>query len=614
MARIAIIDFEQCDPGSTNYACIRSCPLVNDKKKPKPNVIKVRPGTAKPIISQRLCIQCGICVNACFRRAIRMVNLPAPVEGETTIHLYGENAFRLYSLPQLRKNTVVGLLGPNGIGKTTIINILSGNLIPNAGKIEKEVDRLETAVEMVRVPGMREYLRSLYDGTLKIAIKAQVLEKLQHLKGTLKEEIAKLDSRNALDRVVEDLQLTNLLHRRPKELSGGELQRFALARVFVQDADVYLFDEPVTYLDIKQRLHLARLIGSITAQGKYCLVVDHDLAALDYMLDLSHVIFGEPHALGIVSSQTSQTKAINSFLLGRLKAENVTFRSKAITFRRTAREREWNREIRLFYEYPQIEGQLGDFHFHIEPGEVFKGEVLCILGENGLGKTTFANIISGITKVPNVRGRLQTKISYKPQHLSRRFEGTVSEFLTTYAGGKYILTKELKIALLKPLGIWHLIERPLTELSGGELQRTFLAGCLARDAEVYIVDEASAFLDVEERLKATRIIRYWAQRNNASIVAIEHDIQIADAIADRLMLFFGDPGTQGRATTPLGKRDGMNHFLKSLDITFRRDEETGRARINKKDSRLDRDQRKLNEYYYTPKTVVLTPETHQADI
>lgn len=538
-----------------------------------------------------------------------MVNLPTPAEGEAPVHSYGENSFRLFGLPQLRKGSVIGLLGPNGIGKTTIINVLSGHLIPNTGKLDEDDDKLERALEMVRVPGMREYLRSLHSGTLQVAIKEQVLEKLQQLKGDLRTELARLDTRGALSQVVEDLTLTNLLQRRPKELSGGELQRFALARVFVQDADVYLFDEPLTYLDVKQRLHLARLIRSFAANERYCLVVDHDLAVLDYMVDLCHVVYGESHALGLVSSQSSQTKAINAFLLGRLKADNVTFRSKAITFRRTAREREWKREIRPFYDYRTIEGNLGDFKFEIEEGEVFKGEVLCILGENGLGKTTFANIISGITKVPDVKSRLQTRISFKPQHLSRRFEGTVGEFLNTYAGGRYVLTKKFKISLLKPLGIWHLIERPLSELSGGELQRTFLAGCLSRDAEVYIIDEASAFLDVEERLKATRVIRHWAQSNNAGIVAIEHDIQIADAIADRLMLFFGEPGVYGKATRPLGKQDGMNTFLKSLDITFRRDEETGRARINKKGSRLDREQRRINEYYYTPKVTSLVPET-----
>jgi len=535
-----------------------------------------------------------------------MVNLPGPVEGETPVHSYGENSFRLFGLPQLRKGSVVGLIGPNGIGKTTVINILSGNLIPNTGTID-DSNGCERAVETIKVPGMREYLRSVYDRNLRVAFKEQVLEKLQHLKGTLKMNLTRLDNRGITDEVAEDLTLSSLLHRKPRDLSGGELQRFALARVLVQDADVYLFDEPVTFLDIKQRLHLARLIQSLVAKGKYCLAVDHDLAVLDYMVDLCHVVYGETHALGIVSSQTSQTKAINSFLLGRLKAENVTFRSKAITFRRTAREREWSREIRLFYEYPLIEGRIGDFKFKIEKGEVFKGEVLTILGENGLGKTTFANIISGLTKLPETKGRLQAKVSYKPQHLSRRFDGSVGEFLTTYANDRYVLTKEFKVSLLKPLGIWHLIKRPLNELSGGELQRAFLAGCLSRDAEVYVIDEASAFLDVEERLKATRVIRYWAQKNHA-VIAIEHDIQIADAISDRLMLFFGEPGISGRATSPLGKRDGMNQFLKSLDITFRRDEETGRARINKKDSRLDRDQRRLNEYYYAPGLSSLQPQ------
>jgi ATP-binding cassette subfamily E protein 1 len=528
-----------------------------------------------------------------------MVNLPAAAEDDIPVHSYGENSFRLYGLPQLRKGSVIGLLGPNGIGKTTIINILSGNLVPNIGIADETSEDLDRVLESVRVPGMREYLRLVNEGNLRVAFKEQVLEKLQHLDGHLRSEIAKLDQRDAFAEVIGDLSLNNLLDRKPSQLSGGELQRFALARVFVQDADVYLFDEPVTFLDIKQRLHLARLIQSLTAQGKFCLVVDHDLAVLDYLVDLCHVVYGESHALGIVSSQTSQTKAINSFLLGRLKSENVIFRSKAITFRRTAREREWSREIRRFFEYPPLQGQLGEFKFEIDAGEVFKGEVLTILGENGLGKTTFANIISGMTKLPEIKGRLQAKVSYKPQHLSRRFEGTVGEFLTTYTGGRYVLTKKYKMALFKPLGIWHLIERPISELSGGELQRTFLAGCLAREADVYIIDEASAFLDVEERLKATRVIRHWAQRNN-SVIAIEHDIQIADAIADRLVLFFGNPAVHGRATAPLTKRDGMNTFLKSLDITFRRDEETGRARINKKDSRLDREQRRIDEYYYTP--------------
>ncbi len=600
MARIVILDFDRCDPSSTNYACIRSCPLVNDKKNPKPNVIKVRAGTGKPVINQRLCIQCGICVNACFRRAIRMVNLPAPAEDESPMHSYGENAFRLYGLPQFRKNSVVGLLGPNGIGKTTIINILSGKIIPNIGDVDSKID-VERALESVRVPGMREYLRFLYNSELKVAIKEQVLDTLQKKKSTIKEELNQKDNKGNIDEVIENLSLSKLLQRTPNQLSGGELQRFALARVFVQDSDVYLFDEPVTYLDIKQRLHLATLIRSLAMEGKYCLVVDHDLAVLDYMLDLCHVVYGETHALGIVSSQTNETKAINSFLLGRLKSENVTFRSKKITFRRTAREREWSRERRLFYEYPFIKGQIERFHYEIDSGEVFKGEVLTILGENGLGKTTFANIISGISKNAKTEGRLQAKVSYKPQRLSRRFEGTVGEFLNTYAGGRYVLTKKNKITLFKPLGIWHLIERPIAELSGGELQRTFLAGCLCREAEVYIIDEASAFLDVEERLKATRVIRYWAQRNHA-VIAIEHDIQIADAIADRLVLFFGEPGFKGDATQPLSKHEGMNRFLKSMDITFRRDEETGRARINKKDSRLDREQREINEYYYEPQS------------
>jgi ATP-binding cassette subfamily E protein 1 len=121
---------------------------------------------------------------------------------------------------------------------------------------------------------------------------------------------------------------------------------------------------------------------------------------------------------------------------------------------------------------------------------------------------------------------------------------------------------------------------------------------LGKKADLYIIDEGSAFLDVEERLNATRVIRHNVSKNNAACIAIEHDIQIAEALSDRIMLFEGDPGRNGKTIGPLSKRDGLNRFLKRIDVTFRRDPETGRARLNKKDSQLDRRQREIEAYYH----------------
>ena len=145
--------------------------------------------------------------------------------------------------------------------------------------------------------------------------------------------------------------------------------------------------------------------------------------------------------------------------------------------------------------------------------------------------------------------------------------------------------------LYRPLGINKLLSRSISDLSGGELQRAYICACLAKLADLYILDEPSAYLDVEERIQIGRIIRTIAKRNAAVAICIEHDIQIADTLIDRLLLFTGNPGTLGKTVGPLNKREGMNLFLKTIDVTFRRDPKTGRARLNKPGSQLDKVQR-----------------------
>jgi len=81
-------------------------------------------------------------------------------------------------------------------------------------------------------------------------------------------------------------------------------------------------------------------------------------------------------------------------------------------------------------------------------------------------------------------------------------------------------------------------------------------------------------------------------------VVVEHDVMVADAIADRILLFTGEPGKYGKASEPMGLRKAFNNFLRGLDVTFRRDPHTGRARVNKPGSYLDRAQKAAGEYYY----------------
>jgi ATP-binding cassette subfamily E protein 1 len=126
----------------------------------------------------------------------------------------------------------------------------------------------------------------------------------------------------------------------------------------------------------------------------------------------------------------------------------------------------------------------------------------------------------------------------------------------------------------------------------------WILGTVFREAELFLLDEPSAFVDVEDRLELAGILRNLIEKQGTGAIVVDHDVQFIDAIADRLLVFAGKPGKTGIVSAPMQKREGMNILLQKLGITYRRDLATGRPRINKPDSRLDREQRKRGEYYY----------------
>ncbi|MDO8842578.1 MAG: ribosome biogenesis/translation initiation ATPase RLI, partial [Methanocalculus sp.] len=132
---------------------------------------------------------------------------------------------------------------------------------------------------------------------------------------------------------------------------------------------------------------------------------------------------------------------------------------------------------------------------------------------------------------------------------------------------------------------------------GGELQRLAIALCLSQDADLYILDEPSAHLDVEQRMKVVRMMKHFAEGKEVGVLVIDHDMYLIDMLSERILVFEGQPAVSGSAFGPFGMQEGMNRFLKNLGITFRRDK-SGRPRINKLGSFLDRDQKSQGEYYY----------------
>lgn len=589
MSRISILDKDRCQPKKCDYLCINYCPGVRMGE----DTIVIDEDTKKPLISEQLCEGCGICTNRCLFDAISIINLPEAV-GEP-IHRFGQNQFELFGLPNLEEGTVLGLLGPNGIGKSTIMNILSGNLIPNFGDYENPQDNWDKVIEYYKGSSLQTYFSNLANGEIKAILKPQMVDQLPKVvKGKVKDLLQNVNERDKLEYVCHELQLENVLDRKMENLSGGELQRVAIAATVLREGDFYYFDEPTSWLDVSQRLNAVKVIRSLAEEGKSVLVIEHDLATLDALSDNVHILYGTPGGYGVVSGRKGVRIGINAYINGFLAEENVRIRKNPIEF--IIRPPTPEDEGDALASYSDISKDYDGFKLSADAGDIFYDEIVTAFGSNGIGKTTFAKMLAGVEKPTTGEVDEEVTIAYKPQYLVSDFEGSVSDFL--FMNAPSYGSKIFESEIMTPFALEDMLEKQVSKLSGGELQRLAIAATLSKDAEIYLFDEPTAFLDVEQRLVAAKVIRKMVESRNAASLIVDHDIVFIDYISDRAMVFNGTPGLEGHASKPTDLRSAMNEFLGNLNITFRRDKETKRPRVNKLDSYLDREQKEKGEYYY----------------
>ena len=584
--RIAVLFQDRCKPNSPAFeylqkyagSCGGECIQVNDDK---------------CRILESACPPCLMRAKQCPGDAVKIINLPQELETDM-IHRYSLNGFRLFRLPTPSKDSVIGILGPNGMGKSTAFNILNNSITPNLGEFENEDVLWEDVLETLPRGELRDFLSDLSESKVKVALKPQYVDNIPKVfKGNVGKLLSSVDERKLYDEMIDKFELRHLLERELSQLSGGELQRVAICATLLKDAEVYFFDEPSSYLDIHERMRIVRIIQEL-AESARVIVIEHDLAVLDVIADLTHIVYGKKGAYGIFTPARTTRKAINAYLEGYLVEQNIRIRSKPIKFLEHPPRTGWD-GLKLV-EWPKLSKKLGDFELEAGSGEILSGQVLGVVGGNATGKTTFVKMLAGDLEPDNGKIESEITVSYKPQYIDMK-EGVIVEDLLRSVEG--FDEHMLEIDLNRPLKLEPLMKRELHTLSGGELQRVAIAECLLKEADLYLLDEPSAYLDANQRMVTAKTIRKSMENRGKSALVVDHDVYFIDYISDGLLCFGGKPGLNGIVEGPYHMREGMNRFLEKGDVTFRRDKNTHRPRVNKPGSRLDREQKIKKEFYYS---------------
>ncbi len=536
--RIAVIDRNLCSPENCGgQPCAKFCP-VNRMGEECVTIEK----TAK--ISESLCTGCGICVKKCPFHAINIINLASPIQ-EKLVYNYGENSFSLYglALPKGR----VGIIGDNGCGKTTNVRLVEGRL-----KIQG-------------FPSVE--VKEFFGKNLKIVVKPQEIS-AQNLKGKVGSIVEKMKN-ESYEGISEALDLKYILEKDASTLSGGELQKLYLAAAITAESDALILDEPFAFLDYAYRIKLTEYLKKIE---KNMLIIEHDLSLLSYLCESVYILYGAPGAYGVVSNTYPTERGINMFLNGFINPENVRFRDEPIKYKKYAVEQEVSKN---FIIKPFSEKLEGFELINEEKIEVDKGVVIGIAGKNGIGKSTLCRHLNNILDS-----------SMKNQILPRSDE-IVGDFIK--------IANSFDESFVKAMNLKNLEFYSVNQISGGELQKLEIFKCLNKQKTIYILDEPTNMLDVNGRIILSKMLREKASEG-ASILIVDHDLEFLLNTVDKLMILDGTPGVRGSVKGIYEKEEGIKRLLSAFELTYRRDEETNRIKLNKKGSVKDVELKKSGKY------------------
>lgn len=494
-------------------------------------------------------------------------------------HGFGDRAIFEDVSFRLLKGEHIGLVGANGEGKSTFMNIITGKLMPDEGKVEwaknVRVGYLDQHTVLERGMTVGDVLRSAFAWLLELEQKMneicdrmggaseQELEEMMETLGTIQDTLM-LHDFYVIDSKVEEvaraLGLEEIgLDRDVEELSGGQRTKILLGKLLLEKPDILLLDEPTNYLDAE---HIGWLTRYLQEYENAFLLISHDIPFLNSVVnliyhmenrELNRYVGDYDHFLEIYEVKKAQKEAAYRRQQQEIsELKDFVARNKArVSTRNMAMSRQKKLDkmdvIELAKEKPKPE-----FHFKTArtPGRfvvtaealvigydsplskplsfaVERGEKIVLTGAYGIGKTTLLKSILGL--IPSLEGRVvlgeYVEIGYFEQEMEKGNPNTcIQEIWEEFPS---YTQYEVRSALAKCGLTTQHIESLVRVLSGGEQAKVRLCKILNRETNVLILDEPANHLDVDAKEELKRALKEY----KGTILMVCHEPEFHSGLA-----------------------------------------------------------------------------------